>query len=115
MKPSGPGGTTVTLNEYAWATEGMAKWRLDWWGKDRLGPPARLGGPKAPVNPWVVRVSTMRQGVIPTKTRALVPKGKLVVDADDAAARCSTVCDGCQYSGAAQCLRGTGSYSRAIW
>ena len=70
-KSTNPGGTIVMLNEYAWAIEGMEHVALDWMGKVRLAPPTRLGGPKAPVNPDPVRVSTTRQGVIPTKTSEL--------------------------------------------
>jgi hypothetical protein len=69
--PRGPGGTTVTLNEYASADDGMLQVELERKGKFRVAAPTRLGGPKAPVNPLPVRVSTTRQGVIATNTSEL--------------------------------------------
>src|SRR3954469_6110557 len=98
MNPSGPGGTTVILNEYAKATDGIEQVLLDCIGNVRLAPPARAGSPKAPGNPWPTRVSTTRQGVIPTKTRAFAPAGKLAAGVDPATARSSdAACSGCQY------------------
>src|ERR1700688_4493795 len=83
-------------------------------GKLRVAPATRLGGPKAPVNP--PRVSTKRQGVIPTKTNefagvwasgitsaAAMPE----VSGFAASSRSSTV--GCQYNGAGQYFSGATS------
>src|SRR5579872_946089 len=47
INPSDPGGTTVMLNEYAWATEGIEQLVLDGMGNVRLVPPASGGAPKA--------------------------------------------------------------------
>src|SRR6516225_3962086 len=66
--PRGPGGATATLNEYAAAVGGMLQVGLERMGKFRVAPPARLGGPKAPLKLEPARVSTMRQGVIATNT-----------------------------------------------
>jgi len=43
INPSGPGGTTVTLNEYACAIDGMVQVVLDWMGTVRLARPFSLG------------------------------------------------------------------------
>src|SRR5947199_7004405 len=74
--PSGPGGTTVTFSEYAWATDGTGH-GLDCKANGREPPPVRFGGPK-PAGKAALRVSTARQGVIATNTRAAAPKGRLV-------------------------------------
>ena len=64
------------MNEYACATEGMEQAVLDWMGKVRTCPAARLGGPNAPVNPWPARVSSTRHGGMATNTSADGPMGK---------------------------------------
>ena len=51
-----PGGTIVTLKEYACAMEGIEHAGLDWIGNVRVPPPTRPGGPNAPVNPEPGRV-----------------------------------------------------------
>jgi hypothetical protein len=51
MKPRSPGGTTVTLNEYASAVDGIEHVVLDGMGNERLAFALRLGGPKAPERP----------------------------------------------------------------
>src|SRR6266404_9862834 len=118
MKPRGPGGITVTLSEYAWAIEGIGQAPLDCIGKARLAGPARLGGPNAPVNPWPARVSTTRQGVIPTKRRAFAADTSLpavlplLTAFGCAPVACFSAWVGCQYSGAGQGLSGT-AFSRA--
>src|ERR1039457_1255718 len=84
-------------------------------GKVRATPPASLGCPKLPENPWPARVSTTRQGVMATSTRgtegsaigcaAEVPaigcisRAWRMIDAS-----CS---EGCQYRGAAQLRTGS--------
>ncbi len=68
--PTGPGGTSVTVTEYACALEGIVQ--LPCSGKARADPAARLGGPNGLGNPCPVRVSTIRQGVIATKASAAV-------------------------------------------
>jgi hypothetical protein len=71
ISPKIPGGTTVTLKEYAWAVAGIVHVLLDWMGNVRMEPPVRLGGPKAPMKPTPERVSTTRQGVMATKTKVV--------------------------------------------
>ena len=66
----------------------------------------RDGGPNAPENPNPARVSTTRQGVMPTKVRGLGAVGV-------AASGCNSARLGCQYSGAGQWRRGT--LSRCGW
>jgi hypothetical protein len=90
---------------------------LDRIGKVRLTPPTRDGGPKAPVNPLPVRVSTTRQGSIATKTSGFAPAEKPVASAGVATTACPWVpiCVGCQYSGAAQCFNGRGSPCLPTW
>src|SRR5262249_61133265 len=65
-----PGATTVTLREYACATDGIEHVVLDCIGMVRGVALARLGGPNAPGNPDPARVSTRRHGVIATKSCA---------------------------------------------
>src|SRR5580700_10621850 len=60
---SGPGGTTVMFSEYAPALDGMVHVVEVGIGTERVTFAARDGGPKAPVNGWVDRVSITRQGV----------------------------------------------------
>src|SRR5262249_20296535 len=75
MKSRLAGGTTVMLNEYAPAIDGIEQFGLDCIGKVRglrgSLPQKRFGGPNGPLNPCPERVSTTRHGVIPTKTSAL--------------------------------------------
>src|SRR5580704_18843376 len=94
-----PGGTTVTLNEYACEMDGIVHVVLAWIGKVRLACPARLGGPNAPVNPWPVRVSTTRQGVIPTNTSELADEAWSdgVPASGCGAPAWASACVGCQY------------------
>ena len=87
---------------------------LDWIGKVRAIPPDSMGGPKAPGNPGPVRVSTTRQGVIPTNTREF---GGAWAWGNGLAAfgcplACASACVGCQYNGAGQCLSGATSRPR---
>src|SRR5687768_4729837 len=97
-------------------------------GNVRTAVPMRLGGPKAPVNPDPVRVSTTRQGVIPTNTSefaGVCASGVIVEDAVYtpelpasiclAAASLLSTALGCQYIGASQPFRGTLSRSRRLW
>src|SRR5258706_5233953 len=56
---------TAMLAETAWAVMGMPQCPAT--GKTRGVTAIIEGGPKAPVNPLVARVSASRQGVIPTK------------------------------------------------
>jgi len=80
---------------------------LDGSGKLRVTPPARLGGPNAPVNPNAVRVSATRHGVMATKTKEFVgvcayvtgPRGRCKNLSDISAASASAGL-GCQYKGA---------------
>ena len=60
--PSGPVGSTVMFNEYAWAVPGTPQ-ELCGIGKTRVDPCARDGGPKDPLKPKPVRVSAIRQGI----------------------------------------------------
>src|SRR5580704_7947652 len=104
------------LNEYACASVGIVQVVLDRIGKVRLPPPTRDGGPKAPVNPLPVRVSTTRQGSIATKTSGAVWE-KAVASAGVATTACpeAAICVACQYSGAAQCFNGRVSRCLPIW
>src|SRR5580704_11044533 len=56
--PSGPGGNTPILSEYACAVPGTSQ-LLDGIGKLRVAPPTSDGGPNAPVKPSPVRVSAI--------------------------------------------------------
>src|SRR5262245_24161383 len=79
-------------------------------GKVRLAPPTRLGGPKGPVNPWPVRVSTTRQGVMPTNTSefaGLVASNLTATAFILARFAWLSSTDGCQYKRACQGLSGT--------
>src|SRR5580704_3181308 len=60
-KPRDWDGTTVKFNEYAVAVPGMEQ-PPERSGKSRLAKLAKAGGPKAPLFPCPVRVSTNRQG-----------------------------------------------------
>src|ERR1051326_6266573 len=90
-------------------------------GKVRLVLPASLGGPNAPVNGWLLRVSTRRQGVIPTKTRAPEADWAWAEALPTVANECAAVaawastCVGCQYSGAGQFFSAAKLRSGAIW
>jgi len=104
------------FSEYAWAIEGMLHVVLAWSGKLRVAPATRLGGPKAPVNPAALRVSTNRQGVMPTKTSELtgvwasgVTSAALPEISFFAASECSSAV-GCQYNGAGQFFKGATSW-----
>jgi hypothetical protein len=103
-------------NEYACASVGIVQVVLDRIGKVRLPPPTRDGGPKAPVNPLPVRVSTTRQGSIATKTSGAVWE-KAVASAGVATTACpeAGICVACQYSGAAQCFNGRVSRCLPTW
>ena len=104
-------------NEYACATVGIVQVVLDRIGKVRLTPPTRDGGPKVPVNPSPVRVSTTRQGSIATKTSGSALTEKAFASAGVATTACpgAGICVGCQYSGAAQCFNGRGSRCLPTW
>jgi hypothetical protein len=104
-------------NEYACATVGIVQVVLDRIGKVRLTPPTRDGGPKAPVNPSPVRVSTTRQGSIATKTSGVSLRDEAVASAGVATTACpgAGICVGCQDSGAAQCFNGRGSRCLPTW
>jgi hypothetical protein len=82
-------------------------------GNDRVDPPARLGDPNAPVNPFPVRVSTTRHGVTPTKTNeftgvraSAMGRPEIFAKVLDLAAVSASARLGCQYNGAGQFLSG---------
>src|SRR5262249_32594585 len=102
------------FNEYACAMDGTGQGEpSDCMANVRVALPTRLGGPK-PAGYVPSRVSAMRQGVIPTNTRA--PAGVaafvwlLVASALVAAAICISVWFGCQYNGAGHGRSVTTSY-----
>src|SRR5579872_875055 len=76
-KPSAPGGTTVTLSEYAAAVDGIPQALLGMM-KSRAVSAANAGPLNGPLG--VLRVSAMRQGVMGTYRRA-VPEtaGSIIV------------------------------------
>src|SRR5580704_13943449 len=103
-------------NEYACASVGMVQVVLDRIGKVRLTPLTRDGGPKSPVNPLPIRVSTTRQGSIATKASgALTDEAVASAGVATAAGPGAGFCVGCQYSGAAQCFKGRGSPCLSTW
>src|SRR4029453_15433549 len=107
-KVRNPGGTTVTLKEYACAVDGIEQSVLDCIGKVRGTPPRRPGGPNGPVNPEPVRVSTTRQGVIATKIRGLLTEVAPTSAAKAEKNFLSTLL-GCHRNGADQGFSGTRS------
>src|SRR5690348_17245953 len=72
--PSGPLGTTVTFNAYAFAPDGMPH-ELPGTGKSRVDPAAIIGGPNAPLMFCPERVSANRHGVTGTNLSAVAPEG----------------------------------------
>jgi hypothetical protein len=114
--PRYPGGITVTFREYAWAMEGMPHSVLAWSGKLRVALASKLGGPKGAGNPAAVRVSTKRQGVMPTKTSEFTGvwasgvASAALPEVSGFAASDHSSAVGCQYSGAGQFFRGATSW-----
>src|SRR6202035_6173101 len=112
MTPKCPRGSMVTFSEYACAVGGIVQAALVRMAKVRLADPLRLCGPNEPVNARPTRVSTRRQGVIPTNTRGAGVKVASSLElalravSGTAAMAWLSACVGCQYSGACQFLRG---------
>src|SRR5262245_38206205 len=106
-----PGGTTVTLNEYACAMDGTGQRELpDCMANVRLALPLSIGGPK-PAGYVASRVSAIRQGVIATNTSepAGVVAAATLSNVSALVAANASLFVGCQNSGAGQYFNGTAS------
>src|SRR5713226_4613655 len=86
MSPGPAKPVTVKFTEIATARSGIPHWvtvpvvvPVIWNVRSTLA--TRAGGPNWPVNPWLARVSTMRQGVMPTNDVAPVTSAADAVDA----------------------------------